>query len=40
MKEMENARFFLLSLLELVFDDTCVCDNPFTSTLVCLEKCL
>ena len=40
MKEMEDVRFFLLSLLEHVFDDKCVCDNTFTSNLVCLEKCL
>ena len=25
MKEMEDIRFFLLPLLEHVFDDTCVC---------------
>ena len=25
MKEMEDVRFFLLSLLEHVFEDTCVC---------------
>ena len=40
MKEMEDVRFFLLSLLEHVFGDKCVCDNSFTSNLVCLEKCL
>ena len=40
MKEIEDVRFFLLSLLEHVFDDTRVCDNSFTSTLACVEKCL
>ena len=39
MKEIEDVCFFLLSLLEHVFDDTRVCDNSFTSTLACLEKC-
>ena len=35
MEEMEDIRFFLLSLFEHVFDDTCVYDNLFTSALVC-----
>ena len=37
-KEMENVRYFLLALLEHVFTDTGVYDNPFTSTIACLEK--
>ena len=37
---MEEVPFFQLSLLQHVFDDKCVCDSPFNSTLVRLEKCL
>ena len=37
-KEMEDVRYFLLALLEHVFNDTGVCDNPFTSTMAWLEK--
>ena len=39
-KEMEEVPFFQLSLLQHMFDDKCVFDNPFNSALVCLEKCL
>ena len=37
-KEMEDVQYFLLALLEHVFTDTGVYDNPFTSTMACLEK--
>ena len=37
-KEMEDVRYFLLTLLEHVFNDTGMYDNPFTSTMACLEK--
>ena len=37
-KEMEDVQYFLLALLEHVFNDTGVYDNPFTSTMACLEK--
>ena len=37
-KEMEDVQYFLLALLEHVFNDTGVHDNLVTSTMACLEK--
>ena len=37
-KEMEDVQYFLLALLEHVFNDTVVYDNPFTSSMARLGK--
>ena len=33
-KEIKIVQFFLLSLLKHVYDNTCMCDNASTFTLV------
>ena len=38
-KEMEDVRFFLSRLLNKIFDDDALCENPFLFNLAQFQKC-